>query len=216
MATQENDSTLEARRRALLHEIENRSVGGAASGGLALPKQRQPSLSGVRLRTLLLPAFAIVLFIHFGSRAGAPLGVHAAFTPSETGESFAGPRMFTQGGTGGPEQSVRLSPGDVVGTRSGEPSKLELGKGRLTLDPGARAVVASLLPPRVRFVGGHATIHGRLRVVTAMGVIDLNEGEARVHLDESGLEVRLIKGGGELTAPDGVTTLVPGVLAASR
>ena len=82
---------LAEKREALLRDVHRRI---AAADGFREGRRRSVSLTGVRLRTLLLPAFAIVLFLHFGSRAGAPLGVHAAFTPG-AGASFAGPRVFS-------------------------------------------------------------------------------------------------------------------------
>lgn len=214
----ESDPELERRRLALIAEIRSRSIGrrGPTRGGGPVPgeseERRVRRLAGVRLRTLLLPAFAIVLMIHFGSRAGAPLGVHAGFTPSPDGKSFAGPRIFREPGMA----AVTLAPGDVVGTLEGGRSTLALGDGTLELEEGARAVVASLMPPRARLIGGSARITGTLRVVTAMGVIDIAGGEADVRLDEGGLEVVLARGAGVLTAPNGRTQLVPGELAASR
>lgn len=212
MAPTEHNPQLEERRRAMIAEISTRSVGGQDRA-----RRRQgPSASGSRLRTLLLPAFAIVLFIHFGSRAGAPLGVHAAFTPNADGVSFAGPRVFEQGAAPPSSGSVRLAPGDVVGTQTGSPTVLALGDGRVELSPGARAAVASLLPPRVRLIRGEFRAFGRLRIITAMGVVELAEGECALRLDERGLEVELEIGAGELIAPYGTVELVPGEIAASR
>ncbi len=157
------------------------------------------------MRLLLIPAFAIFIFIQFGSRAGAPLGVHAAFTPGD-GTSFAGPRVFRNG----VEESIRLAPGDVVGATSGSGSTLELGGGRLALEPGARAAVASLMPPRVRMIGGRAHVSGRLRVVTAHGILDLESGSADLTLGDQGLTVTLRVGEASLISPDGQFELVPG------
>lgn len=204
---------LAQKREALLRDVHGRI---AAAEGFHQGPRRQVSLSGIRLRTLLLPAFAIVLFLHFGSRAGAPLGVHAAFTPGG-GASFAGPRVFAAAGAQGeagpasaPER-VRLEPGDVVGTTSGSPSTLELGKGSLRLEPGARAAVASLMPPRVRFLGGRARAQGRLRVVTAHGLYDLHEGEAHLALDAAaGLVIEQVSGEGTIVSAAGTRDLGAG------
>ncbi|MEM8710382.1 MAG: hypothetical protein AAGG01_05485 [Planctomycetota bacterium] len=207
---------LAARREALLADVRGRI---ARAEGFQSGRRRQVSLSGIRLRTLLLPAFAIVLFLHFGSRAGAPLGVHAAFTPG-SGASFAGPRVFDDAARSGdpatgdpaePVESVRLEPGDVVGTTSGSPSTLELGRGRLVLEPGARAAVASLMPPRVRFLGGRASAEGRLRIVTAHGIYDLHEGRAELALDAtSGLVIEQRSGEGEIVSAAGSRELSAG------
>ena len=208
----EDDPELERKRLALIAEIRSRSVGRRAATPGVSDERRARRIAGVRMRTLLLPAFAIVVMIHFGSRAGAPLGVHAGFTPSPNGKSFAGPRVFDEHGMA----EVTLAPGDVVGTLEGATSTLALGDGTLELEKGARAVVASLMPPRARLIGGRARIKGKLRVVTAMGVIDVDDGEADVSLDESGLEVELLHGAGVLTAPEGRVELLPGQVAASR
>lgn len=185
---------------------------------------REVSQSRIRLRTLLLPAFGIVLFLHFGSRAGAPLGVHAAFTPGG-GESFAGPRTFgappgeATGSTAFSDDRspIQLSPGDVVGTKSGTPSVLELGKGRLILEPGARALVASLMPPRARLLGGTAQAEGRLRVVTAHGIFDIHSGLATLTLSANeGLVVDQVEGSGTLTGPGGESQVNAGDRAVSR
>ena len=208
----EEDPDLERRRLALIAEIQSRSIGRRGATPGVTEERHRRRIAGVRLRTLLLPAFAIVLMIHFGSRAGAPLGVRAGFTPSQNGTSFAGPRVFDEHGMA----EVTLAPGDVVGTLDGGKSTLALGEGSLELEKGARAVVASLMPPRARLIGGKARINGKLRVVTAMGVIDIQDGEASVVLDERGLEVTLLDGSGVLTAPEGRMELVQGETAASR
>ncbi|MFT5733152.1 MAG: hypothetical protein ACJA2W_003085 [Planctomycetota bacterium] len=209
-----SEGELESRKDELLRDVQERLAGGP---GTLKRRQREVSQSGIRLRTLLLPAFGIVLLLHFGSRAGAPLGVHAAFTPGEGG-SFAGPRVFAAERTGAGENGVfQLVPGDVVGTTSGAPSMLELGNGRLILEVGARAVVASLLPPRVRLLGGTAMAEGRLRVVTAHGVFDLESGSARLTLgSEAGLVVEQADGSGVLIGPDGERKVAAGMRVSSR
>lgn len=198
----ESSESLERRRAELLGEVSDR-----------LEEQHHPmrrsarpaNPSRVQMRLLLIPAFAIFLFIQFGSRAGAPLGVHAAFTPGD-GTSFAGPRVFRAGST----ESMQLAPGDVVGARSGSGTTLELGAGRLALEAGARAAVASLMPPRVRLIGGRAHASGKLRVVTAHGILDLDDGSAELILGDEGLTVTLRLGEARLTSPDGEFELVPG------
>lgn len=205
---------LEVRKEELYRDVHERLAGGK---GLEERRRKEVSQSRIRLRTLLLPAFGIVLFLHFGSKAGAPLGVHAAFTPGD-GESFAGPRVFAAERSPGADDGViELAPGDVVGTTSGAASMLELGKGRLALESGARAVVASLMPPRVRLLGGTARAEGRLRIVTAHGVFDLESGAARLSLgSEEGLVVEQLEGEGALIGPEGQKDLVAGDRAASR
>ena len=196
--------TLDARRDELVAELHERI---ARSKPRPLPSmRRRVSLQGIRMRTLLLPAFAIVLFLAFGSRAGAPLGVEAAFTPGP-GTSFAGPRVFDVPEDAPPGPSVRLAPGDLVGARSGAESVLEVGHGRLRLQPGARAVLASLMPPRVRLIGGRAEASGRLRIVTANGIVDLDDGRALLYLSEDGLDITLVEGEGSLIAPDATVEL---------
>ncbi|QDV07738.1 hypothetical protein Poly30_32690 [Planctomycetes bacterium Poly30] len=208
-----SEEELNARREELLLDVRHRLAGGRGAEERA---KRGVSQSRIRMRTLLLPAFGILLFLHFGSRAGAPLGVHAAFTPG-AGESFAGPRVFAAERSGADATGeIELAPGDVVGTTSGPPSTLELGKGRLLLDSGARAVVASLLPPRVRLLGGTARAEGRLRVVTAHGVYDLDSGAARLTLgSDVGLVVEQFEGEGAVIGPEGERKLAAGMTAVS-
>ncbi|MEM9380391.1 MAG: hypothetical protein AAGB93_10630 [Planctomycetota bacterium] len=214
MPSPEPTEELQARREAMLTELHDR-IGRTRDGGPSPHRRRAPSLSGVRLRTLLLPAFAIVLLVQLGSRAGAPLGVEAAFTPG-AGTSFAGPRIFERPADASPGAPVRIEPGDVVGARSGATSVLAVGRGRLRLDPGARAVLASLMPPRVRLVGGSGVAEGRLRVVTAHGIVDVEDGSARLELGPEGLDVLLLDGAGRLIAPDATTDLAPGQRASAR
>ena len=209
-----------ARRKDELMLEGRARIADAHAGRIA----RQVSQSRIRLRTLLLPAFGIVLFLNFGSRAGAPLGVHAAFTPGG-GESFAGPRTFgapaetgEQPAAGSDDRSpIELSPGDVVGTKSGSASILELGKGRLVLESGARALVVSLMPPRARLLGGTAQAEGRLRVVTAHGIFDIDSGVATMNLSAAeGLVVNQLEGSGVLKGPEGEQRLGAGDRAVSR
>lgn len=192
-----------------LHERLGRAAGGAPR------RRRAPSLSRIRLRTLLLPAFAIVLLVHLGSQSGGPLGVEAAFTPG-AGTSFAGPRVFERPIDAAPGAPVRIEPGDVVGAGEDATSVLAVGGGRLRLDPGARAALASLMPPRVRLVGGTAVAEGRLRVVTAHGIVDVEDGSARIELGSEGLDVLLLDGVGRLIAPDATRELEPGERATAR
>ncbi len=206
---------LAQRKDELMREGRAR-IADAQSGRVG----REVSQSRIRMRTLLLPAFGIVLFLHFGSRAGAPLGVHAAFTPGG-GESFAGPRTFGSPSDGTANSSdrspIQLSPGDVVGTKSGTASVLELGKGRLILESGARAVVSSLMPPRARLLGGTAQAEGRLRVVTAHGIFDIHSGLATLSLSAAkGLVVDQLEGSGTLTGPGGEQQVSAGDRAVSR
>lgn len=202
---------LERRREELLREGRAR-VADARSGRAP----REVNQSRVRMRMLLLPAFGMLLFMHFGSRAGAPLGVHAAFTPGG-GESFAGPRAFDASVQAEDRRPIEVVPGDVVGTKSGTASILELGQGRLVLEPGARAVVASLMPSRARLLGGNAQAEGRLRVVTAHGIYDIDEGLANLSLSAAGgLIVKQIEGSGVLVGPDGEQRLVAGTRATSQ
>lgn len=203
----EQSEELRRRREELLHDVSERIA--VARG--EMPRRRSASgaaLSRIRLRTLLLPAFAIVAMVHLGGRAGAPLGVDALFTPG-TGTSFAGPRVFAAERAASPGQ-VTLAPGDVVGARDGEGSTLTLGDGRLVLEPGARAAVASVMPPRARLIGGAARVEGRLRVVTAHGIFDLERGGARLVLDSRGLAVRVVDGTARVISPDGEVELGPG------
>ena len=203
----EQSEELRRRREELLHDVSERIA--VARG--EMPRRRSASgatLSRIRLRTLLLPAFAIVAMIHLGGRAGAPLGVDALFTPG-TGTSFAGPRVFAAERAASPGP-VTLAPGDVVGARDGEGSTLTLGDGRLVLEPGARAAVASVMPPRARLIGGAARVEGRLRVVTAHGILDLEHGGARLVLDNRGLAVRVMDGAARVISPDGEVELGPG------
>ncbi len=189
---------------------------------------KEVSQSRIGMRMLLLPAFGIVLFMSFGSRAGAPLGVHAAFTPGG-GESFAGPRTFGAEPGSGPASGagpmagsddrspIQLSPGDVVGTKSGTASVLELGNGRLVLESGARAVLSSLMPPRARLLGGKAQAEGRLKVVTAHGIFDIDSGVATLSLSAAeGLVVHQVEGTGLLRGPGGEQRLKAGDRAVSR
>lgn len=200
----EANEELERRREELLRDVTGRiqAARGERRGS------RAPSAaarSRIRLRTLLLPAFAIVLMVHLGSRAGAPLGIDALFTPGD-GSSFAGPRVFAAEREVGP---VELAPGDVVGVQDGSGGTLTLGKGTLHLEAGARAAVASVMPPRARLIGGEARATGRLRVVTAHGIVDLDEGAVLLLLDE-GLEVELEEGAASIISPDGEVELTVG------
>ncbi len=207
------DEELSLRKEALLADVHERLAG--AQGTLSKAR-KDASQSRIRMRTLLLPALGIVLFLHFGSRAGAPLGVNAAFTPGG-GESFAGPRVFTADEIKPGAGEIRLAPGDVVGTTSGSPGVLELGNGRLILEPGARALISSLMPPRVRLIGGDARAEGRLRIITAHGVFDLESGAATLTLNSTvGLLVEQVEGEGVLVGPQGEVKLSAGDRSASR
>jgi len=177
--------------------------------GGAAPRARRASAS--RTRIVLLSAFAVFLFAWVGRNTGGPLGVHAAFTPGSGGASFAGARMFE--GTSAP---VPVTPGDVVGSRDGVGATLALGGGRVELGPGARAAVASLMPPRARLLGGTARIEGELRVVTAHGVLDVEGGACSVRLDEGGLRVSVESGAARLTTADGVRELGAGESTSAR
>ena len=202
---------LDARRDAMvaeLHERIARADGRGPLGGTA-PRRRPLSLSRLRLRTLVLPALAVFLLVHFSTGSGAPFGVVAAFQPGD-GASYAGAVELTDGATATAGASVPVEPGDVVGTTAGSPGTLTLGKGSLALHAGARALVESLVPPRVRLVGGTGVARGRIRVVTANGVLDLGDGEAQLEIRSDGTRVEVRSGAGSLTTPDGVDELAAG------
>ncbi|MEL6428068.1 MAG: hypothetical protein AAFU73_21155 [Planctomycetota bacterium] len=178
---------VEDQRRRLYADAPRKSVG-----------------AGPRMRLVLLSAFVIVMLAWAGRNSGGPLGLQAAFTPASDGVSFAGRRTFEAQG-----DAVTLVPGDVVGARDGRGASLVLGDGRLELEPGARAAVASLMPPRARLLGGTVRASGRIRVVSAHGILDL-EGEAELRLDQSGLAVGVRAGEATVVSPDGSRTLAAG------
>ena len=66
------------------------------------------------------------------------------------------------------------------------------------------------MPPRARLIGGNARAEGRLRVVTAHGIVDLERGRAQLALDGGGLAVRVVDGFARVISPDGEFELRPG------
>lgn len=210
MSATESDPELRRRAARLREEAAARveRQRDLLFGGPA-PRTRRASAS--RARIVLLSAFAVFLLAWVGRNTGGPLGVNAAFTPGAGGTSFAGARTFE--GTSAP---VPLTPGDVVGSRDCVGATLALGGGRIELGPGARAAVASLMPPRARLLGGTARVDGTLRVVTAHGVLDVEDGACSVGLDERGLRVSVESGAVRLTSADGVRELGAGESASAR
>ena len=188
----------------MIADLRSRIAG--ESGRAGPPRRRRPlRLSHARLRTLVLPALAVFLLVHFTAGSGAPFGVRAAFHPGD-GDSFAGVARLGPGEAA----AVPVEPGDLVGTTAGSPGRLLLGEGDLELQVGARALVESLVPPRVRLVAGRAVARGPIRVMTANGVVELTEGEAEVAVTGSGLRVLLARGAGTIVSSAGTEALALG------
>lgn len=210
-----HEEALEERARALRADALARLE---RSRPRAARPPRPSSLAGLRLRTLLLPAFAIACMAHFGGgeRRALP-GVSASFTPG-AGASFAGARTFEADADAPGDERVPVHPGDVIGVAAGAEaaSRLDLAGRTVRIDPGARALVASLFPPRVRLVRGGIVVSGDLVVDSAHGIVDLAGGSARITLESTGLAVTLVEGSGRLVGPDGAVELVPGRTTAIR
>ena len=200
---------LDQRRDEIVADLTAKITGVSGTGAGRRPLR----LSRIRLRTLVLPAFAVFLMVHFGGGAAKPLGVEAAFVPG-SGEAFAGVVQVdgaaeTMDATGG-RPSIPVESGDVVGTTAGSPGTLRLGPGSLELHAGARALVESLLPPRVRLISGTAIAKGELRVLTAHGLLAQTEGESELGISPEGLRVTLRAGEASLVSPDGSGPLAIG------
>jgi len=200
---------LDRRRDEIVADLTAKIAGGSGTGAGRRPLR----LSRIRLRTLVLPAFAVFLMVHFGGSAAKPLGVEAAFEPG-TGEAFAG---FVQvDGEAGPVEatggrsSIPVESGDVVGTTAGSPGTLRLGPGSLELHAGARALVESVMPPRVRLISGTAIARGEVRVLTAHGLLEQAEGESSLGISPDGLRLTLRSGEASLVSPDGAGPLTIG------
>lgn len=225
--TSQKQTDLDTRRAAMVEDLEGKIAGSRAGGGPS-PKDRGPRLSRIRLRTLVLPALAVFLMVRFSGDAAVPVFVEAAFTPG-SGSAFAGvievpppadssgdavaPRQsLTMPSTteANPAQSIPVEPGDVVGTTTGSPGTLTLGKGSLELRAGSRALLESVLPPRVRLLSGAAVAHGSILVVTANGILDQAAGETALEVGPEGLRAELRAGTASLATPDGDVSLAPG------
>lgn len=195
----------EERGEALVREARARLEAARAVEHGSWRRVRRGASSGPRLRTLLLSGFAIFAMVHLGSRAGAPLGVRAAFTPSRGGESFVGPRHIGADEVLAEGETIQLTPGDVIGVLGGAGGAVTMGGGRVELEPGARLVAASLMPPRVQLRGGRVTVTGRLRVVTPNGIVDGASGAVcHLSLGNEGLVVRTAEGQVTVTDSAGV------------
>lgn len=200
---------LDQRRDEIVADLTAKIAGVSGAGAGRRPLR----LSGIRLRTLVLPAFAVFLMVHFGGSAAKPLGVEAAFVPG-SGEAFAG--FLQVDGEAGPvaatgdRPSIPVESGDVVGTTAGSPGTLRLGPGSLELHAGARALVESVMPPRVRLISGTAIAKGEVRVLTAHGFLEQTEGESRLGISPEGLRVTLRAGEASLVSPDGAGPLTVG------
>jgi|GEM_PF-2409077 len=214
---------LNQRRDEMVADLTAKIAGVSGRGGTAA-SARPLRLSRIRLRTLVLPAFAVGLMLYCGRGAAAPLGVEAAFKPG-SGGAFAGfvevvpgggaaassTREATTGAEAGlPKGEIPVEPGDLVGTTDGSPGTLTLGRGELELHAGSRALVESVVPPRVRLIGGRAVARGQLRVVTPHGLLDLRAGELRLGISPEGLRLMLRAGEASLVSPDGAGPLSVG------
>ncbi len=200
---------LDQRRDEIVADLTAKIAGVSGAGAGRRPLR----LSRIRLRTLVLPAFAVFLMVHFGGGAAKPLGVEAAFVPG-SGEAFAGfvqvdGEAGTMDATGG-RPSIPVESGDVVGTTAGSPGTLRLGPGSLELHAGARALVESVMPPRVRLISGTAIAKGEVRVLTAHGFLEQTEGESRLGISPEGLRVTLHAGEASLVSPYGAGPLTVG------
>jgi hypothetical protein len=218
--TNHKPDDLDRRRDEIVADLSARIAGVSGGGGLGA-RGGPLRLSRVRLRTLLLPAFALGLMLYFGEGGAAPLGVEAAFEPG-SGGAFAGfvevkPKDRTSGAgsptpadAGAPSAAIPVEPGDMVGTTDGSPGTLTLGRGRLELHAGSRALLESVVPPRVRLISGTAVARGQLRVLTPHGLLDLQEGELWLGISPEGLRLTLRSGEASLVSPDGAGPLLVG------
>ncbi len=199
---------LDQRRDEIVADLNAKIAGIGRHGAGAARKPLR--LSRIRLRTLVLPAFAVFLMIHFGGGAAKPLGVEAAFEPG-SGGAFAGfVAVDGEVGPAGEHRSIPVESGDVVGTKDGSPGTLRLGPGSLELHAGARALVESVMPPRVRLISGSAVARDEIRVLTAHGFLEQTEGESALGISPQGLRITLRSGQASLVGADGTGPLTVG------
>ncbi len=211
--TKPQPDDLNQRRDELVADLSAK-IAGVSERGARGTRGGPPRLAGIRLRTLLLPAFAVGLMLYFGKGVATPFGVEAAFAPG-SGGAFAGfveIKSTDRPAGAGPsataearrsEAAIPVEPGDMIGTTDGSPGTLTLGKGTLELHAGARALLESIVPPRVRLISGTAIARGQLRVVTPHGLLDLREGELSLVISPEGLRLGLRSGDASLVSPDG-------------
>lgn len=147
---------------------------------------------GARLRTVLYPAlfFLFILQLADVSRYEPLLSVEVL-----EGEVHG---------------SEHLQHGELCATGPDGRARLTSRGSSLEVGPDTRLLVESASQARVRLLSGSLSLRGSWRVTTDRGVVDLEEGEARVTLDGEGLTCE--GEDGELTILDaaGETPVRPG------
>ena len=169
------------------------------------------------LRFLVFSALVFALLAWSSTHLGRPAGTQAAFIPARDGVSFAGDRAFGLEPMSGahstvPTEPVALESGDVVGAQDGSGALLTLAGGELELGSGARAAVASVIPPRAQLIGGEVIARGRIRIVSTHGIVDV-DGTAELDLGEEHLFARVLEGEATITSHEGTRTLGAGTSA---
>jgi hypothetical protein len=78
---------------------------------------------------------------------------------------------------------------------------------RLSLGERTEAMVESARPVRVRLRAGRVDVEGTLRVVTILGLVEVEEGRGRLRLDDRGLVLEPESGAWRHLGPEGMREL---------
>lgn len=179
----------EATERALRHHELKRDVFEAHA-----PARGRAA----RLRTLLYPAFLCFLMIQLlGGRPGR--------------EGFEVEVL-----SGVVHARGRPVRGELCATGPDGRARLTVGGNEARLGPETRLLLERPSPPRVRLIRGSLELEGSWRVASTHGVIELEDGRARVHLGPDGLGATNLDGRVRRVDHRGETVVAPGGVSRAR
>lgn len=182
----EREARREERRLAAFHQ---RLFG---RGGPARPRRW-------RWRLVAIPAFFIWLLSQIGGLGAPPARVELV---SHLGAVRVDGRPARE-----EAQPLLVLPGRWVRTRDYARAELTAPGARLSLGERTEAMVESARPVRVRLRAGRVDVEGTLRVVTILGLVEVEDGRGRVRLDDRGLVLEPESGAWRHLGPEGTREL---------
>jgi len=151
------------------------------------------------LRLVLIPAVFIYIMTHVVGLGPPPAKVQLV---EASGLVSIDQRSVELG-----EDPLLVLPGRWVTTRRYARAGLDALSATLTLEEETELLVESAKPPRFRLRAGGILVEGTTTLVTLLGLIEVEGGKGRLHLDDRGLSVEPESGSWKRLDKSGETPL---------
>ena len=154
------------------------------------------------LRVLVYPAFFCFLMLQMGNMTDRASGLRLALVQ---GSVRAGTRVLDQPGT-----AAEVRQGQICSTAEDGCARILAQDSVAELAANTHLLIERVKPLRLRLTVGSLHVTGDARVSTALGVVELLQGEADIVLQGGVLTVLCADGSVCFTGPEGKRALEPG------